>query len=60
MAVSEKVEEKSDVSVFVVELLQLTACLCRGFLPEVPHDPPEFPHRRNQQPGCVVEIEEEI
>ena len=60
LAVREKVEEKSDVSVVVVELLQWTACLCRAFLSEAPRDPPEFSHRRNQQPGCVVEIEEEI
>ena len=60
LAVREKVEKKSDVSVVVVEFLQLTVVVCRAFPPEVPHDPPQFSHRGNQQPGCVVEIEEEI
>ena len=60
LAVREKVEKKSDVSVVVVEFLQLTVVVCRAFSPEVPHDSPQFSHRGNQQPGCVVEIEEEI
>ena len=59
MAVREKVEEKSDVSVLVVEFLQLTVWVCRTFF-EVRHDSLQFSHRGNQQPGCVVEIEEEI
>ena len=37
LAVREKVEEKSDVSVVEVEFLQLTAS---AFFSEVPHDPP--------------------
>ena len=60
LAVRQKVEEKSDVPVVKVEILQLTVCVCRTFFPEILHDPPQFSHRRNQQPGCVVEIEKEI
>ena len=60
LAVREKVQKKSDISVVVVEILQLTFGVCRAFFPEVAHDPPQFSHRRNQQPGCVVKIEEEI
>ena len=40
LAVREKVEEKSDVSVVVVEFLQLTACVCGTFFSEVRHNPP--------------------
>ena len=37
LAVREKVEEKSDVSVVEVEFLQMTVS---AFFSEVPHDPP--------------------
>ena len=53
LAVREKVQKKSDVSVVVVEFLQLTVVVCRAFSPEVPHDPPQFSHRGNQQPGWL-------
>ena len=58
LAGAQQVQQESGVRVRVVELLQFS--VDKVLFPEPAHYPPELAKGGNQEPGCVVEVQEEV
>ena len=58
MAGAQQVQQESGVRVLVVELLQLS--VDKVLFLEPAHNPPELAEGGHQEPGRVVEVQEEV